>query len=105
MQRGNIKEVNKITKDNYIKIVHKELDVKALRLAPYVLVNAMDHTPLKRQYIDEQEKEIIKDWQNKGLLICYPYNQPVIFTDDRFYKLITDMIYEAYIPKCKEDIY
>ncbi len=105
MQRGNIKEVSKTTKDNYIDIVHKELDVKALRLAPYVLVKAMDHAPLQREHIDEREKEILKDWQNKLLLKCYPYNQPVIFKNDRFYKLITDMIYEAYIPKCEEDLY
>lgn len=109
MQRGNLEELTPSTIDNYRHIVHEEINVKALRLAPYVLYKAMDHAPLQREHLDEEEKEIIKNWHNMGLLICYPFNQPVVFLSDlvgdKFYKLITDMVYEAYILKSEEDIY
>lgn len=49
-----------------IKMLGKELNKVEVRLMPYIMVNLMDNTPLNRSSLNHEDREVLKDWENRG---------------------------------------
>lgn len=76
-------------------VLGHELTVAELRLIPYVQSCAVDQMRIDRARVNAEEKAILKDWTERGLCRCYPWNVEVAPTRE-FWQFMCDVLFEAY---------
>lgn len=92
-QRGVFSEAERGSAD---AVLGRQLTEGELRLMPYLIHCAMDQQPVDRSKITPDEKEILKDWTERGICRCYPFNVPVAATKE-FWRLMADAVFDAYV--------
>ena len=84
-------------------VLGHELTVTELRLIPYVQFCAVNQQRIDRARVSAEEKAILKDWTERGLCRCYPWNVEVAPTRG-FWQFLCDVLFEAYsLELVKED--
>lgn len=91
--RGSLSEA---TRDSAGAVLGRKLTEGELRLMPYLIHCAMDQQPVERAKVTPDEKEILKDWTERGVCRCYPFNVPVAATKE-FWRFMVDAAFEGYV--------
>lgn len=77
------------------------LTVEELRLIPYVQYCAVNWQSIDRSRVNAEEREILRDWTDRGLCQCYPFNVEVA-PSQSFWRFMCDVLFDAYVLHLRE---
>ena len=102
-KRGMIENIKKETAEKYEALTGEKFNQATIRLLPYLYYTALDQQPVDRKKISGVEKELLVIWTDKKLCSCYPFFEPVRFTNKDFYNLVCEILYEGYILNSEDE--